>query len=364
MQTWKPESVHLAFADPPYNIGYVYDKYTDDLPDAQFVNWCRQWMAGIRRLLTADGSFYLAIGDEFAADLRIVGRELGFTLRNWIIWHYAFGQHMKAKFGRSHIHIFYFTKDATRFTFNDDAVRYPSARHTEYQDLRADPRGRILHDVWADIPRVCGTFKERAGFHGCQLPEALLSRIVLASSRPGEIVFDPFMGTGTTAVAAKRLGRSYVGIDLSPEYVKRTNDRLARVKCELGATAVDAEWPALHCELLCQLYRETSVSVDNLLPNAAAMRVITNSLNARAQTEYSMEAVRTALQRLRDDKALPKLPNDRPYVARKHVTEAGKKYVRKTLRLRNRKTRDLSETMNTSTELGNPKIISALLSGV
>lgn len=336
MSSWPAESVHLAFADPPYNIGYVYDKYEDDLPDTQFVAWCRAWMGGIQRLLTRDGSFYLAIGDEFAADLRIVGRELGFTLRNWIIWHYSFGQHMKAKFGRSHIHIFYFTKNAKQFVFNSDNLRYPSARHTEYQDLRADPRGRVLNDVWMDIPRVCGTFKERAGFHGCQLPEALLTRIILASSRPDDIVFDPFLGTGTTAVAAKRLGRRYVGIDLSPDYAKRSEGRLVRVKSELGDTATGKEWPTLHRELLCQLYRETNVALDNLLPNAVAMQVVTAALNNRAQAKYEVVDVRAELERNRTD--LPKLPNDRVFAARRHVTETGKRYIRTTMRLRGRKT--------------------------
>lgn len=336
MKQWPAESVHLAFADPPYNIGYVYDKYRDDLPDQQFVAWCREWMGGIHRLLTRDGSFFLAIGDEMAADLRIVGRELGFHLRNWIIWHYSFGQHQRAKFGRSHIHIFYFTKDPVQLTFNDQAVRYPSARHTEYQDLRADPQGRILNDVWADIPRVCGTFKERAGFHGCQLPEALLTRIILASSRPGEIVFDPFMGSGTTAVAAKRAGRRYVGIDLSAEYVERSEKRLAEVQSELGVGT--GEWPRLHRDVLCQLYRETNVGIANLLPNTTAMGVIARALNARVQAAYEVAIVVQMLERLRATAELPKLPNDRPFVARKHVTTHGKKYVRKTLRLKGRKT--------------------------
>ena len=81
-------------------------------------------MSAVHRALKPNGSFYLAIGDEFAADLAVIARrQVGFTLRNWIIWHYTFGQQPKNKFARSHTHILYFVKDAKHFTFNPDAVR-------------------------------------------------------------------------------------------------------------------------------------------------------------------------------------------------------------------------------------------------
>jgi DNA modification methylase len=248
-----PGQVDLAFADPPFNIGYVYDNYVDDKPNEEYVAWSRDWMAACQRVLKADGSFYIAIGDDFAADIRILGRDLGLHLRNWIIWRYAFGQNMKAKFSRAHTHIFYFTKDPKEFTFNDEKLRFPSARHTEYQDLRANPLGRLPDDVWDEFPRVCGTFRERAGFHGCQMPEALLMRIIMASSHPGEVVLDPFVGSGTTTAAAKRLGRRYVGIDISPEYVKHTQQRLQAVIDENAARPQDGNWPALHTDMLMQL---------------------------------------------------------------------------------------------------------------
>ncbi|MBK9120907.1 MAG: site-specific DNA-methyltransferase [Phycisphaerales bacterium] len=325
-------SVDLVFADPPFNIGYVYDRYNDDRPDAEYVLWTRDWMAACVRILKSTGSFYIAIGDEFAADIRVLGRELGLHLRNWIIWHYTFGQSAKTKFARGHTHIFYFTKDRTEFTFNDHLLRFPSARHTEYQDLRANPLGRLPDDVWTEFPRVCGTFKERAGFHGCQMPEALLMRIVSASSNPGEVVLDPFIGSGTTAAAAKRLGRRYVGIDLSPEYAAHVRARLEPLRNELGARPVDGVWPALHEEMLLQLYRETGVALHNLLPNLVALKVIATSLSARAGTTYTAEAVRERLEALGKTKVMPKLPNDLPFVARRHAKQEGKRYERRILR--------------------------------
>jgi len=337
LEKWQPGRVDLAFADPPYNIGYVYDKYVDDRPDREYVEWSRRWMAGCQRVLKPDGSLYIAIGDDFAADLRIVGRELGLHLRNWIIWHYTFGQNARTKFGRSHTHILYFTKNAEALTFNDRLLRYPSARHTEYQDLRASSLGRVPDDVWDEFPRVCGTFKERAGFHGCQLPEALLQRIVLASSNPGEIVLDPFVGSGTTAIAAKRLGRRYVGIDLSAEYVRHTEQRLASVRDESRAKPRGGNWPDLHVEMLQQLYRETKTTFDNLIENEVALGVIAGALSARTGHEYNLSAVQEKLRQLRSTNNLPKLPNDTPFVPRNHVTAEGKRYTRTIFRYRGRK---------------------------
>ncbi|MBU0638502.1 MAG: site-specific DNA-methyltransferase [Planctomycetes bacterium] len=337
LEQWAPGKVDLAFADPPYNIGYIYDKYQDDLPDQQYVAWCRRWMAGCQRVLKADGAFYIAIGDDFAADLRIVGRELGLHLRNWIIWHYTFGQNTRAKFARAHTHILYFTKHPDRFVFNDRLLRYPSARHTEYQDLRASPLGRLPDDVWDDFPRVCGTFRERAGFHGCQLPEALLTRIILASSNPGDVVLDPLLGSGTTAVVAKRLGRKYVGIDISEEYVGHARERLKQVRDESRAQPQGHRWPELHEDMLAQLYRETKVSAANLLPNEVALRVIAASLSARTGAQYDAGQVRERLQLLADKNKLPKLPNDTAFVARSHVKSEGKRYVRQVKRWEGRR---------------------------
>jgi site-specific DNA-methyltransferase (adenine-specific) len=337
MAKWPEGAVNLAFADPPYNIGYVYDKYNDNRPDDEYVGWCEQWMDACKRALTPDGSFFIAIGDDFAADVRILGRKLGLHLRNWIIWHYTFGQNMRAKFSRAHTHIFYFTKDPKCFTFNDKALRFPSARHTEYQDLRASPLGRLPDDVWDEFPRVCGTFKERDGFHGCQLPEAMLMRIVLAASNPGDVVLDPFVGSGTTAAAAKRLGRRYVGIDISEKYAQRTRERLRAVRDESNLPAGEKAWPELHTELLVQLYRETKVILDNLLPNEVALRVFAASLKQRCGAEYDVEALRGRLEALAAANQLPKLPNDRRFTPYNHVKSEGKRYERHTQRYRGRK---------------------------
>jgi len=241
-------SVHLAFADPPFNIGYEYDTYHDRRSADDYLDWSKRWMGEIARVLRPDGTFWLAIGDEYAAELKVIAtRELGLTCRSWVVWYYTFGVNCKQKFSRSHAHLFHFVKDADAFTFNTDAIRVPSARELVYGDKRAHPQGRLPDDTWilrpqdlpdgfaADgdtwyFPRVCGTFKERSGWHGCQMPEQLLGRIIRASSNDGDLVLDPFGGSGTTLAVAKKLGRAFVGLELSKAYAKRITARLAGIR--------------------------------------------------------------------------------------------------------------------------------------
>ena len=311
-----PDSVDLVFADPPFNIGYDYDTYTDKVEYDKYVSWSREWIGACRRVLKPDGSFYVAIGDEFAAEIRAIGRELNLHLRNWIIWHYSFGQSTKAKFARAHAHIFYFVTDAGRFTFNDRQVRVPSARHTEYSDKRANAWGKAPDDVWNEFPRVCGTFNERQGWHGCQMPEALLARIIRASSNPGDLVVDPFSGSGTTVVTAAKLGRRYIGIDISKQYVAQGKKRLKQLVQEPAFG--NGEWTSLAVDTLCSLYRETNTARTRLVPNKVAMACFTRLLNERLAGDFSAEAVGRQLEALDAQSKLPRLRNDRPYTPRNH----------------------------------------------
>ncbi len=276
--------VDLVFADPPFNIGYKYDKYDDCQDHEKYLAWSRDWMRAVYRVLKPNGAFWLAIGDEYAAELKLIaqnaypplplldedaaqstpvklsskrrrknGKSLpeptvgGFHCRSWVIWYYTFGVHCTHKFTRSHAHLFHFVKDPKDFTFNADAVRVPSARQLVYADKRANPKGRVPDDTWILRPqdhpegftpdsdtwyfsRVAGTFKEREGWHGCQMPEQLLGRIIKACSNEGDVVLDPFTGSGTTLVAAKKLGREFVGCEMSEEYAKYARSRLHAAK--------------------------------------------------------------------------------------------------------------------------------------
>jgi site-specific DNA-methyltransferase (adenine-specific) len=241
--------VDLAFADPPFNIAYKYDVYNDDLKPASYLESSRRWITAVHRVLKPDGTFWLAIGDEYAAELKLASQDVGFHCRSWVVWYYTFGVNCKQKFSRSHAHLFYFVKDSKRFTFRGDELenRIPSARQLVYADARANPNGRLPDDTWvlrpqdlADrftagedtwyFPRVAGTFKERAGFHGCQMPEQLLGRIIRLCSHEGDLVFDPFSGSATTVAVAKKLGRRYLAFELSEQYVEHGKARLDAIR--------------------------------------------------------------------------------------------------------------------------------------
>ena len=283
MQRMRPGVVDLVFADPPFNIGYQYDVYDDSVEHQEYINWSKQWISAVYDVLKPTGTFWLAIGDEYAAELKLASQQIGFHCRSWVIWYYTFGVNCAKKFTRSHAHLFHFVKDPNEFTFRDEDLdnRVPSARELVYNDSRANPLGRLPDDTWiirpADVigeltcdddaswsidklsppsddsrtytlrpqdieqsfqasedtwyfPRVAGTFKERAGFHGCQMPEQLLGRIVRTCSNPGDTVLDPFSGSATTLAVAKKLARNYVGFDLSEDYVAYGNERLAAIR--------------------------------------------------------------------------------------------------------------------------------------
>ncbi|HJQ80665.1 MAG TPA: DNA methyltransferase [Lacipirellulaceae bacterium] len=250
MRQMEAGSVDLAFADPPFNIGYEYDQYHDRQDPDEYVAWSRAWIGEVHRVLKPGGTFWLAIGDEYAAELKVAAEhQVGFATRSWVVWYYTFGVNCTRKFSRSHAHLFHFVKDENDFTFNaeDPQVRVPSARALVYADKRANPAGRLPDDTWVlrpqDLPdgfqptddtwyyaRVAGTFKERQGFHGCQMPEQLLGRIIRVSSNPGDIVLDPFAGSGTTLAVAKKLGRRWIGCELSEDYVRAATARLNSIQ--------------------------------------------------------------------------------------------------------------------------------------
>jgi site-specific DNA-methyltransferase (adenine-specific) len=245
-------SVDLVFADPPFNIGYEYDIYDDQQSSKDYLTFCEDWIRGVHRALKPNGTFWLAIGDEYAAELKVLSQQVGFHPRSWVIWYYTFGVNCAKGFSRSHTHLFHFVKNRDDFTFNGEnpAVRVASARQMVYADSRANSKGRLPDNTWIlrpqDAPppsfstshdtwffsRVAGTFKEREGFHGCQMPEQLLGRIIRVSSDPGDLVVDPFGGSGTTLTVAKKLGRRFMGFELSKEYVTHISKRLE--DCEVG----------------------------------------------------------------------------------------------------------------------------------
>lgn len=220
----------LAIADPPYNIGIDYGdgKSGDLLPDHQYIAFCSHWMAAIWDNLTDDGSFWLIVSDEFAAELCVEAKRVGYTLRSWIKWFEGFGVNCANNFNRTTRHIFWFVCDPKRFVFHSHEVMRPSDRQTKYNDKRANAVGKIENDLW-DVPRLTGICKERIPGVPTQIPIAIVDRIVRCASDPGDLVIDPFNGSGSTGVAAIRNHRKYIGIDLNEQYIELAS---ARLRCE------------------------------------------------------------------------------------------------------------------------------------
>lgn len=296
----------LIFADPPFNIGYKYDVYEDRKAHDDYYAWTEKWMrACYEKALKPTGSFWVAIGDEYAAEVKIIGDSLGLHLRNWVIWHYTFGQNTKRKFARSHAHLFYWVKDREDFAFNAEAVGVLSDRQKEYADKRANPLGRVPFDVWYEFPRVCGTFSERQCWHPCQMPEMLLARIVRACTNRGDLVFDPFAGSGTTLVTAKKLSRTFAGTEISRKYVKQILRRLASTKEPRPILPPrSSRWPEGHRDELAALYVENGVPTDRLHTEPTLWIPFVQQFNVRMENVgfeegYTSGEIWIQLERLR-----------------------------------------------------------------
>lgn len=240
MKTLPKRSVPLIVTDPPYNIGYEYDGYDDKRSPQEYLAWCSAWLLRATELLTDNGSMWIVINDAYVSEIDVTVKKLGLTKRSHVIWHYTFGQHIKTKLTPSHAHLLYYVKSEKDFTFNPPKV--PSARQMLYNDKRAAVDGRNPDDTWIlrpqwcqegfydsmdtwHVPRTNGTFKERAGTPN-QLPERLVGRIISMCSNPEDMVFDPFAGSGTVLAVAKKLGRNYLGAELSTKYALVAVDRI------------------------------------------------------------------------------------------------------------------------------------------
>ena len=162
------------------------------------------------------------MGVGFIARLFLLLQEtFGLTFNNWIVWHYTQGMGRKHGFSPRHEDILFFTR-SREFTFDLDAVRIPQ----KYYRRRNNMAGANPGDVWQfSHIHYCSRERER---HPTQKPEALMARIIRASSRPGDVMLDPFVGSGTSCRVAQVLGRRYIGIDLNPDYIRMAEERLAR----------------------------------------------------------------------------------------------------------------------------------------
>ena len=222
-------SVQLVFADPPYNMGKKFGNNNDKWESAEeYKNWCVKWVEKCTKKLVSDGSIMIMGHPRFSSYL-IPELDKRLIYTNQIIYHYTDTMPEKTNFERRYEVILYYRKDKKNCIFNLDDVRVPLVRYEKH----SNPKGRNPGDVW-QIHRVRWNSKERISLpngkiaHVAQKPLKLMKRLILATTNKGDTMLDPFLGTGTTSVAAKELNRCSIGIELNPEYLKialkRIND--------------------------------------------------------------------------------------------------------------------------------------------
>jgi len=220
------ESIDLIFADPPYNIGKTFGAFKDAWPsELVYAQWCYQWLEACIRKLKPTGSLYVMGSTQSMPYLDLWLRER-MTILSRIVWHYdSSGVQAKKYFGSLYEPILHCVKDAKNYTFNAADIAVPARtgavrKLIDYRKQTPAPYNttKIPGNTWY-IPRVRYRMAEYEN-HPSQKPEALLERIIKASSNPGDTVLDPFAGTFTTCAVAQRLNRHAIGIDRHIDYVK------------------------------------------------------------------------------------------------------------------------------------------------
>jgi site-specific DNA-methyltransferase (adenine-specific) len=222
-------SVDVVFADPPFNLKKKYNSHKDSLIIQDYLDWCEQWITEAVRVTKPTGSIFLHNIPKWLTYYAATLNKLA-DFRHWITWN-APTAPMGKTLQPSHYGVLFYVKDIKQNKFYE--IRYPHKRcrkcgylHKDYGGKKAGlhPFGPLVSDVWTDIHRV--KHNKYRDEHPCQLPIHLLERVILMSTDEGNIVLDPFSGTGTTAISAKRLGRNYIGFELDKGYVEIAQNKL------------------------------------------------------------------------------------------------------------------------------------------
>jgi len=236
------KSVDLVIADPPYNLtkafnGTIFSKKTA----TDYENYTRQWLSLVYPLLKDDGSIYVCCDWETSL---IIGRVLGefFTVRSRITWQREKGRGATANWKNGLEDIWFATK-SNNYTFNLDAVKIRKKVIAPYkvdgkpkdwdETESGNYRNTCPSNFWDDITIPFWSMPENTA-HPTQKSEKLIAKILLASSNPSDIVFDPFLGSGTTSVVAKKLGRRYIGIEVNEQYCVWAEQRLAMAESDMS----------------------------------------------------------------------------------------------------------------------------------
>lgn len=227
------DTVDMCFADPPFNLDKRYSTYKDRRAVEDYLAWCEQWLRQLVRITKPTGSIFVHNIPKWLTYYAGILNSIA-HFRHWIAW-----DAMSAPLGKTllpaHYGILFYSKQAHGTKFYE--VRAPHKTCRECGAFLKDyggkkdqmhPFGMLVSDVWTDIHRI--RHNKRRDPHPCQLPIHLLERLILMTTNEGDLVLDPFLGTGTTAIAAKRLSRHYIGIELDPLYAQVARDKVAQAQ--------------------------------------------------------------------------------------------------------------------------------------
>jgi len=233
MQSLPDRAFDLTVTSPPYNIGKEYeDKRSLD----EYLDWCEEWIEEIHRLTKKDGAFWLNLGFIPTEEGRIpipylLWDRIPFFLVQEVVWHYTAGVNCRNWLSPRNEKFLWCVKDEEKYTFNLDKIRNPDVKYPNQKKngkLKVNQKGKNPTDVWTVKKVTAG--KNRAADertdHPAQYPVTVIARIVRGCSNEGELVFDPFIGSGTTAEAAIDSGRKVVGFEIEKEYCDIAANRL------------------------------------------------------------------------------------------------------------------------------------------
>ncbi len=239
LKSLKSSSIDLTITSPPYNIGKEYEK---KLPIDDYIGWCVEWISEIYRVTKPTGSFWLNLG---YFEVPNSGRAVPITYFLWnrsrfyflqeIVWHYGAGVATKGTFSPRNEKWIWFVKDPKSYVFNLDSVRDPDVKYPNQKKngkLKCNPLGKNPGDVWI-IPKVTSGFrrssKERTT-HPAQFPIKVIERIIRASSNENDLILDPFVGSGSTLVAAYLNNRNSLGFEIKKDYFLLAKSRMHQVE--------------------------------------------------------------------------------------------------------------------------------------
>ena len=231
------ESLDLVVTSPPYNIGKEYES---PLELVDYVSWCSSWMTQLFPLVRQEGSFWLNLG---YVPIEGKGKAVPLPYLLWdkspffmiqeVVWNYGAGVAARRSFSPRNEKLLWFVKDQASYYFDLDSVRDPDVKYPNQKKngvLKCNPLGKNPSDVWhiKKVTSGAGRASSERTPHPAQFPEEMVDRVIRSCSKPSGLVLDPFMGSGSTAVAARKAGRPCIGIELKAEYLDLAVQRLER----------------------------------------------------------------------------------------------------------------------------------------